>query len=129
MFLGIYKSAQIWDSFKWILLPQWKFLQLWLVLMVVAQRREGMKLYSSNIKLVLIQTITVHAQSLSHVWLFATPWTVTHQGPLSVGFSWQEYLSGLPCPPPRDLLDSGIGQLRDQTHDSYVSCIGTLILY
>ena len=36
-------------------------------MVITAQRREGMKLYSSNIKLVLIQTITVHAQSLSHV--------------------------------------------------------------
>ena len=54
---------------------------------------------------------------------------MTHQGPLSVGFSWQEYLSGLPCPPPRDLRDSGTGQLRDQTHDSCVSCIGRWILY
>ena len=39
------------------------------------------------------------AQSLSHVWLFVTPWTVAHQVPLSVGFSRQEYWSGLPFPP------------------------------
>ena len=31
---------------------------------------------------------------------FATPWTVAHQAPLSLGFSRQEYWSGLPCPPP-----------------------------
>ena len=37
----------------------------------------------------------------------ATPWTVAHQGPLSVGFSRQEYWSGLPCPPPRELPDPG----------------------
>ena len=36
-----------------------------------------------------------------------TPWTVAHQGPLSVGFSRQEYWSGLPCPPPGDLPDTG----------------------
>ena len=41
--------------------------------------------------------------SLSCVWLFVTPWTVAHQSPLSVGFYRQEYWSGLPCPPPRDL--------------------------
>ena len=35
------------------------------------------------------------------------PWTVTHQAPLSVGFSRSEYWSGLPCPPPGDLLDPG----------------------
>ena len=37
----------------------------------------------------------VHAQSLSHVRLFATPWTVARQAPLSMGFSRQEYWSGL----------------------------------
>ena len=44
----------------------------------------------------------------SHVWLFVTPWTVAHQGPLSVGFSRQEYWSGLPFPSPGDLPDPGI---------------------
>ena len=43
-----------------------------------------------------------------HVRLFATPWTVACQAPLSMGFSRQEYWSGLPCPPPGDLLDPGI---------------------
>ena len=37
-----------------------------------------------------------------------TPWTVAHQAPLSMGFSRQEYWSGLPCPPPGDLPDQGI---------------------
>ena len=44
----------------------------------------------------------------SHVQLFVTPWTVAHQAPLSMGFSRQEYWSGLPCPPPGDLPDPGI---------------------
>ena len=39
-------------------------------------------------------------QSLSHVQLFVTPWTVICQVPLSVGFSRQEYGSGLPFPSP-----------------------------
>ena len=38
----------------------------------------------------------------------ATPWTVAHQAPLSVGFSRQEYWSGLPFPSPGDLPDPGI---------------------
>ena len=38
----------------------------------------------------------------SHVRLFATLWTVGHQAPWSMGFSRQEYWSGLPCPPPGD---------------------------
>ena len=37
-----------------------------------------------------------------------TPWTVAHQASLSMGFSRQEYWSGLPCPPPGDLPDPGI---------------------
>ena len=44
-------------------------------------------------------------KSLSPVQLFATPWTVAHQAPLSVGSSRQEYWSGLPFPPPGDLPD------------------------
>ena len=44
----------------------------------------------------------------SHVWFFVIPWTVAHQAPLSMGFSQQECWSGLPCPPPEDLPDSGI---------------------
>ena len=47
-------------------------------------------------------------QSLSCVRLFVTPWTVARQAPLSMGFSRQEYQSGLPCPSPRDLLNPGI---------------------
>ena len=37
---------------------------------------------------------------VQHVWLFATPWTVAHQAPLSKGFSRHEYWSGLPFPTP-----------------------------
>ena len=44
----------------------------------------------------------------SHVQLFVTPWTVARQVHLSMGFSRQEYWSGLPFPPPGDLPDLGI---------------------
>ena len=47
-------------------------------------------------------------QSLSFVWLFVTPWTVAHQAPPSMGFSRQEYWSGLPFPSPGDLPDPEI---------------------
>ena len=53
----------------------------------------------------------MHACVLSRfscVWLFVTLWTIAHQAPLSVGYSRQEYWSGLPWPPPGDLLDPGI---------------------
>ena len=42
------------------------------------------------------------------VWLFVTLWTVACQSPLSMGFSRQEYWSGLLCPPLEDLSDPGI---------------------
>ena len=44
-------------------------------------------------------------KSLSHVRLFATPWTVAHQAPPSMGFSRQEYWSGLPFPSPNHLQE------------------------
>ena len=57
--------------------------------------------------------VKVKVKSLSRVRLFATPWTVAHQAPLSMGFPRQEYWSGLPFPSPGDLP-------RDRTQ---VSCI------
>ena len=44
----------------------------------------------------------------SHVRLFVTPWTVAYKAPPSMGFSRQEYWSGLPLPSPGDLPDPGI---------------------
>ena len=62
---------------------------------------------------------------LSHVWHFATPWTVTSQAPPSVGFSRQEYWSGLPCPPPGDLPDSRV----ELASVSYIDWqVGSLLL-
>ena len=45
---------------------------------------------------------------LSPVGLFATPWTVAYQASLFMGFSRQEYWSGLPFPSPGDLPNTGI---------------------
>ena len=50
----------------------------------------------------------MRAQVISHVRLFATQQTVACQAPLSMGFSRQEYWSGVLCPPPGDLPDPGI---------------------
>ena len=61
---------------------------------------------------------------LSHVQLFATPWTVAPQASLSLGFSRQEYWSRLPLPPLGDLPNPGI-----ETCLSYVSCVGRRVLY
>ena len=56
--------------------------------------------------------------------LFATPWTVAHRAPLSMGFSRQEYWSGLPFPPL-----GGSSRPWDRTCTSHVSCIGRQVLY
>ena len=47
-------------------------------------------------------------QLLSHIQLSATPWTVAHEAPLSMGFPRQEYWGGLPFDSSGDLPDSGI---------------------
>ena len=57
----------------------------------------------------LSQVFLCHAVCVfCRVRLFATPWTVTLQAPLSMGFSRQEYWSGVPFPSPRDPPDPGI---------------------
>ena len=52
--------------------------------------------------------VCVCTRVLSRVQLFATPWTVAHQAPLSMGFSRQEYWSGVPFPTEGDLPYPGI---------------------
>ena len=49
----------------------------------------------------------MYACMLSHVRLFATPWTAAHQAPLSMKSSRQEYWRGWPFPSPGDLFDPG----------------------
>ena len=58
--------------------------------------------------LFLLYLLACMLSHFSHVWLFATLWAVDCQSPLSMGFSRQEYWSGLPCPPPGDHPDPGI---------------------
>ena len=53
-------------------------------------------------------TEDLHAQFPSRIPLFLTPWTVGCQAPLFLGFSSQEYCSGLPFPPPGNLPHPGI---------------------
>ena len=56
----------------------------------------------------ILAPLKVKVKSLSCVRLFAIPWTVAYQAPLSMGFSRQEYWSGLPFPSPGDLPNTGI---------------------
>ena len=52
----------------------------------------------------------MHAKLLQSC-LFVILWAVAHQAPLSMGFSGQEYWSGLPCPPPGDLPNPRTGPM------------------
>ena len=54
------------------------------------------------------ETLWVQLNHLVKLCLFATPWTVARQAPLSMGFSRQEYWGGLPFPSPGDLPDPGV---------------------
>ena len=87
------------------LLP-FAFLLAWLLHDVV------LACFSRAVKLFLLYDLfqdkeRKKVKSLSCVRLFATPWTVSHQAPPSVGFSRQEYWGGLPFPSPGDLPDPG----------------------
>ena len=62
---------------------------------------EILKLCFSSIAIMVI------VKSLTRVRLFATPWTIADQVPLSMGFSRQDYWSGLPFPSPGDLPNPG----------------------
>ena len=53
-------------------------------------------------------TLESESETESEVQLFVTPWTVAYQAPLSVGFSRQEYWTGLPFPSPGELPNPGI---------------------
>ena len=59
----------------------------------------------------------------SPVWLFVTLWTVVCQASLSMGFSRQEYWSGLPCPAPVDHPD------RETEAMSHAACTDRQVLY
>ena len=52
---------------------------------------------------------------LNRVQLFEAPWTVAHQAPLSMGFSRQEYWSGLPFLPPEALPDPGMESMSPES--------------
>ena len=75
-------------------------------------KKEGICVDTYLIHFAVQQKLTQHRKAtmrarvlscFSRVRLFVTPWTVSCQAPLSMGFSRQEYLSGLPWPPPGNL--------------------------
>ena len=92
-------------------LPKTLFTLLWWQEGPVSDSQARSESYASFICLlifILPDNAKVKVKSLSRVRLFVTPWTVVYQDPLSMGFSRQEYWSGLPFPSPGDLPDPGI---------------------
>ena len=72
----------------------------------------------------LLQCMKV--KSLNHVQLLATPWTAAYQTPPSMGFSRQEYWSGVPLPSPRTNLDS-ILKRRDITLSTKIHLVKAMV--
>ena len=68
-------------------------------------------LYNSKCSLEFIKIYYVLVQSLSHVQLFVTLWTIARQTPLCMGFSRQEYWNELPFPTPGNLFDTGVERM------------------
>ena len=81
------------------------------ILLLTCDDESSASLYTGaepNLKGGVLGEVGKKVKSLSRVWLFATPWTVVYQAPLSMGFSRQGYRSGLPFPSPGDRPNPGI---------------------
>ena len=94
MFLQKQKTR--YDRDLWFTIAKLLFLVLW-------QSSKSTGHARHSVCVCVCVCVYVCARVLSHVRLFATPWTVSYEALLSMGFSTQEYWSRLPCPPPGDL--------------------------
>ena len=84
-------------------------LNTWNTFNINAITPKTLNFYSLEIYHCFINPLNVCVLScFSCLQFFVTLWTVAHQSPLFMGFSRQEYWSGLPCPPSEDLPDPGI---------------------
>ena len=98
------KAGQLpsWRGFSIIALTPQESNNGWLYWLRLSRKNEsGVKTY------VTVKWKVWVAQSLSHIWVFAIPQTVARQDPLSMGFSRQQYRSGLPFPSLGDLPTQG----------------------
>ena len=109
----IYTSQQTWELGTLIhpILQMWK-LRHWMITLpkIIQLLRQTWYLNQAAkvARHLLLISMSEWVKSLSRVRLFATPWTVAHQVPPSMGISRQEYWSGLPFPSPGDLRNPGI---------------------
>ena len=84
------------------------FLEIWIPLKVLKYNILGYVKIRQDIVHTCIWLCVCVLSRFSHVWFFATLWTIPRQGPLSMGFSRQEHWSGLPFPSLGDLPFPGI---------------------
>ena len=99
------------NSTWYIYIFSFYFCICWMAMLVIINRYFIMVIFCISLMAFHIYWSFVYPQngvkSLSCVWLFVTPWTVAYQAPPSLGFSRQEYRSGLPFPSPGDLPNPG----------------------
>ena len=88
--------------------------------------------WNSHFHIRFSQQSEVKEKSLSRVWLFATPWTVAYQAPPSMGFSRQEYWSGLPFPSLCAIQSSKVLGINDKlaltdiiSHKKVIYCLSS----
>ena len=122
--LFIYSLLICWSCAEtfWVSLSEGICIMCGTILQSLQHRRSQRRLY--NLWHDIYVCVYVCAQSLNCVQFFVTPWAIAHQVPLSMGFSRQEYWSGLPSHTP--------GHLPDPGNQTQVSCnlfIGKQILY
>ena len=63
-----------------------------------------------------LEWVDMKVKSLSRVWLFVTPWTIAYQAPLPIGFSRQEYWSGLPLSSPGEQYRDSLRNEKQSYH-------------
>ena len=92
-------KASLFSLFSHLFAMKWWGWMLWFVSWMLSFKPAFSYPSFTFIKRLFSSSTSVH--SLSHVRLLATPWTAAYQAPLSMGFSKQEYWSGLPLPSPK----------------------------
>ena len=115
----LYSMVCIWQSHTPKLLLFLYAVKLCLLRMLIHDFWVGNRLLSTSSPLKSVPAC-MHAKSLRLCPTLWDPWTVAHRAALSMGFSRPEYWSGLPCPPPGDLLNPGIEPTSPASEADYL---------
>ena len=113
MFIAaLFTIAKTWKESKCPSTDKWikKIQYIYNGIVLIHTKRNEIKPFSEtwiNLEIIILSELS-QSSKLSLVWLFVIPWTVAYQAPLSIGFSRQEYWSGLQFLSTGDLPDPGI---------------------